>query len=87
MWAEQKKRIVQLIHSYTPLREAGNTFTIRKSSSGWITITFKRPLENGVTRDFIEGLLLGAGAVGTYYSDGGPMDCYHASLSIQTKGD
>lgn len=83
-WVERKKKITELIYQFTPLREAGNTFTIKRTS-GWVTITFKKPLENNVNYSFLEGLLLGAGLVGTYYPDWGPMCCSQASLSFAVK--
>lgn len=84
-WPERKKQIADLIRTYTPIDEAGIKFTIRRSADGWVTITFSKKLTNGITMDFIEGLLLGARLVGTYYSDYGPMNSYQAKLSFSWK--
>jgi hypothetical protein len=66
-----KLSIQQLIDKYTPLHAHGVKLSLSYPSSGCLRITHKKPIK-GTTRDFIEGLLLGAGLCPTYYSDIGP---------------
>lgn len=66
-----KLSIQELIDKWTPLHAHGVKLSLSYPSSGCLRIRHKKPIK-GTTRDFIEGLLLGAGLCPTYFSDIGP---------------
>lgn len=69
-----KLSIQELLDTYTPLRSHGVKLSLSYPSSGCLRIKHTKPII-GTTREFIEGLLIGAGLSPTYYPDAGPHDC------------
>lgn len=72
MW-EQKQAIKYLIGKWTPLAAHGVKLSFSFPGTRMV-IKHNRPII-GTTKEFIEGLLCGAGLAPSYYPDGGPCDC------------
>lgn len=83
MSTETKRQIQALIAKWTPLHAHGIKLTLAYTSGGFLRISHKRPII-GTTRQFIEGLLIGAGLAPSYFSDIGP--CGGQVPSIEWNG-
>lgn len=71
--ADRKRDIHALIDKWTPLAAHGVTLSLSFPGSR-LCIKHKKPII-GTTKEFIEGLLCGAGLAPSYYPDGGPCNC------------
>ena len=81
---ERKDKIQELIGKWTPLRQHGVKLSLSfPPRTGFMVITHKKPII-GTTKEFIEGLLVGAGLAPSYFPDSGPFDCQ--TPAIEWKG-
>lgn len=71
MMKETKQKMQALIARWTPLDAHGVKLSLSYGRSGYLIIKHKKPIV-GTSRQFIEGLLTGAGLAPSYFSDIGP---------------
>jgi hypothetical protein len=70
---DKKAEIQALILKWTPLHAHGIRLSLSyPRASGFLKIKHTKPIV-GTTKEFIEGLLIGAGLAPSYYGDYGPM--------------
>ena len=70
---ERKAAIQMIVAKWTPLAAHGVKLSLSFPGSR-LVIKHNKPIM-GTTKEFIEGLLCGAGLCPSYYPDGGPCDC------------
>lgn len=73
MNADRKRQIADIVEKWTPLRAHGVKLSLSFPGSR-LVIRHSKPII-GTTKEFIEGLLCGAGLAPSYFPDGGPCDC------------
>ena len=71
---ETKEKILALIAKWTPLHAHGVKLSLSYPHTYTLVIKHSKPIA-GTTKEFIEGLLCGAGLAPSYFPDGGPCDC------------